>query len=43
MNDKLNMSIDIKHWNSKIAPHMKGVVLGDMAMFKDQEDVLGTV
>ena len=37
------MGIDIEHWNSKIAPHMKGVMLGEMAMFKDQEDVLGTV
>ena len=43
INDKLSMSIDIVHWNSKIAPQMKDVMLGEMAMFKDQEDVLGTV
>ena len=43
LNDKLNMSIDLEHWNSKIAPNMKGVMLGEMAMFKDQGDILGII
>jgi len=41
INDKLNMTIDTKHWNGKIAPRMTEVMLGEMAMFRDQEDVIG--
>ena len=37
------MNIDIERWNSQVAPLMTGVMLGGMAMFRDQEDVIGTV
>ena len=43
INDKLNMNIDIERWNSQVAPLMTGVMLGGMAMFRDQEDAIGTV
>jgi hypothetical protein len=43
INDKLNMNIDIERWDSQVAPLMTGVMLGEMAMFRDQEDVIGTV
>lgn len=43
INDKLNMNIDIERWKSQVAPLMTGVMLGEMAMFRDQEDVIGTV
>jgi len=43
INNKLNMSIDVENWNNKISPRMTGVMLGEMAMFRDQEDVIGIV
>eukprot|EP00563_Minutocellus_polymorphus_P019799 CAMPEP_0197726470 /NCGR_PEP_ID=MMETSP1434-20131217/16063_1 /TAXON_ID=265543 /ORGANISM="Minutocellus polymorphus, Strain CCMP3303" /LENGTH=421 /DNA_ID=CAMNT_0043312415 /DNA_START=121 /DNA_END=1386 /DNA_ORIENTATION=+ len=43
INDKLNMSIEVERWNSHIAPQMNGVMLGEMAMFRDQDDLIGIV